>query len=286
MSTTAQATTTRTSYRFATVRSVESVTPNMLRVGFEGADLRWIVGAGPDQYVKLFFPIPGQARPQLPEGETEYGMSWYRAYLDMPDDVRPAMRTYTVRALRPSLGEIDVDFVLHGDDGPASRWARRARPGDEVAMIGPHGIYAVPPEANWQLLVGDETAVPAIAAIVESLPREVAARVFVETGSEVDEQHFDTPADVDIRWLPRGSAPRGQRLLEALRADEFPAGFPYAWLAGEAGVVKHVRRHLVSERGFEKRAITFTGYWRQGKSEEDTGRAVVQQRDRVKETED
>ena len=280
MGTTAQTAATSTSYRFATVRSVESITPNMLRIGFEGADLVDMVDAGPDQYVKLFFPLPGQSRPQLPASASDYGKSWYRDYLAMPDEVRPPMRTYTVRALRPAFGEIDVDFALHGDEGPASRWARRAWLGDEVALIGPHGIYAPPAESAWQLLVGDETTVPAIGSIVERLPRGAIARAFIEVDSEVDRQHFDTGAELDIRWLPRGSAPRGRRVLEALRSEGFPAGSPYAWLAGEADVVKHVRRHLVGERGVDKRAITFTGYWRQGKSEEDTGREAIRSADR------
>lgn len=275
MTTTTRAAATSAIYRYATVRDVERVTPNMLRVRFGGDDLRNMVHDGPDQYVKLFFPLPGQQHPQLPMQVSEYGMSWYRAYLAMPDDVRPPMRTYTIRALRADRGEIDVDFALHGDDGPASRWAQRARPGDEVAMIGPHGLYAPPASSEWQLLVGDETAVPAIGAIVESLPPGAVVRALVEVGSAEDRQDFASWGDVEIRWIVRGADPRGQRVLEALRQAELPAGAPYAWLAGEAGVVKRARRHLVSERGVDRRAITFTGYWRLGKSEEDTGREKV-----------
>lgn len=272
MTTTTRPAATGTIYRYATVRDVEQVTPNMLRVCFEGVDLRNMVHDGPDQYVKLFFPLPGQQCPQLPMQVGEYGMSWYRMYLAMPDDVRPPMRTYTIRALRAARGEVDVDFALHGDDGPASRWARRARPGDEVAMIGPHGLYAPPAASEWQLLVGDETAVPAIGSIVESLPPGAVVRALVEVGSAGDRQDFDSWGDVEIRWITRGAAPRGQRVLEAMRQAEFPTGAPYAWLAGEAGVVKQARRHLVHERGVGRRAITFTGYWRLGKSEEDIGR--------------
>lgn len=275
MASRAQETTANTGYRLARVRSVETITPSMLRVGFEGDELRGIVPVSPDQSIKIFFPLPGQDRPQLPPELTEDGMSWYRSYLGMPEDIRPPMRTYTIRALRSERGEIDVDFVLHGDGGPASRWAQGAKSGDEVAFLGPHGLDEVPAASRWRLLVGDETALPAISAILEDMPQDGIARAFVEVDSEEDVQHLECPDDVDIRWVFRGGAPRGEQVLDALSAAEFPAGEPHAWIAGEADVVKRVRRHVVGERGVDKRAITFIGYWRLGKSEEDTGRDLV-----------
>ncbi|GAA3742050.1 siderophore-interacting protein [Spinactinospora alkalitolerans] len=264
----------------ATVRSVESVTPGMTRICFAGEDLRGIADAGPDQYVKIFFPLPGQRRPRLPEPPAGDAASWYRVYLAMPDDVRPPMRTYTIRSLRAERGEVDVDFALHGDNGPASRWARAAEPGDEVALLGPHGLYAAPGDCAWQLLIGDETAVPAIGAIVEKLAPGSVARVLVEVSGDAERQRFESRGDVEIQWVPRGSAPHGRRVLEALRAADLPDGAPYAWVSGEAGLVKHARRHLVADRGVDKRAITFTGYWRRGRSEEEVGRESLARADR------
>ncbi|WP_240687026.1 siderophore-interacting protein [Amycolatopsis suaedae] len=259
------------------VAAVRRLTPHMTRISFLSDDLRSFSPAGPDQYVKVFFPLPGQSRPTTPPPADPDGvLSWYRTYLAMPDDVRPPMRTYTIRGQRPEDGQIDIDFVLHGDTGPASRWALQAQPGDEVAFLyPPHALY-VPSSPDWQLLVGDETAVPAIGAIIEELPPEVPVRALIEVDDADDEQLWDTRCkDLRVTWVHRAGRPHGEAVLEALRELEFPEGEPYAWLSGEAGMVKLARRHLVRERSVDKRAITFTGYWRVGQSEEDTGRENV-----------
>ncbi|MFC9251276.1 siderophore-interacting protein [Amycolatopsis thailandensis] len=263
------------SYIEAKVTGVRRLTPHMSRVTFSGASL---VDQAPDQYLKVFFPQPGQSEPVLPaplSGDEVY--SWYRTYLAMPDDVRPPMRTYTVRALRPSVQEVDIDFVLHGDEGPASAWASGASEGDKVAFLGPHGLYDVPEGTNWQLLIGDETAIPAIGAIVEALPAGTRALVYVEIGDREDRQVFETQGTVELHWVVRGSQPIGEAVLDAVRKAELPGGTAYAWISGEANMVKLARRHLVRERGIDKRAICFTGYWRQGMSEEAAGREAMRQ---------
>ncbi|RSN57419.1 siderophore-interacting protein [Amycolatopsis sp. WAC 04182] len=263
------------SYIEAKVTGVRRLTPHMSRVTFSGASL---VDHAPDQYLKVFFPQPGQAEPVLPAPLSgDEVLSWYRTYLAMPDDVRPPMRTYTVRALRPSVQEVDIDFVLHGDEGPASAWASRAAEGDRVAFLGPHGLYDVPSDTTWQLLVGDETAIPAIGAIVEALPAGTRAVVYVEISDREDRQVFETQGTVELHWVVRGPGPVGDAVLEAVKKAELPGGTPYAWISGEANMVKLVRRHLVRERGVDKRAICFTGYWRQGVSEEAAGREAMQQ---------
>ncbi|MFD5095909.1 siderophore-interacting protein [Amycolatopsis thailandensis] len=263
------------SYIEAKVTGVRRLTPHMSRVTFSGASL---VDQAPDQYLKVFFPQPGQSEPVLPaplSGDEVY--SWYRTYLAMPDDVRPPMRTYTVRALRPSVQEVDIDFVLHGDEGPASAWASGASEGDKVAFLGPHGLYDVPEGTNWQLLIGDETAIPAIGAIVEALPAGTRALVYVEIGDREDRQVFETQGTVELHWVVRGSQSIGEAVLDAVRKAELPGGTAYAWISGEANMVKLARRHLVRERGIDKRAICFTGYWRQGMSEEAAGREAMRQ---------
>lgn len=208
------------SYIEAKVTGVRRLTPHMSRVTFSGASL---VDQAPDQYLKVFFPQPGQSEPVLPAPLAgDEVLSWYRTYLAMPDDVRPPMRTYTVRALRPSAQEVDIDFVLHGDEGPASAWASRASEGDRVAFLGPHGLYDVPPETTWQLLVGDETAIPAIGAIVEALPAGTRAVVYVEISDREDRQVFETQGTVELHWVVRGSGPVGDAVLEAVRKAELP----------------------------------------------------------------
>ncbi|MGA6164032.1 siderophore-interacting protein [Amycolatopsis magusensis] len=255
------------------VSAVRRLTPHMARITFEVATT--VPDVGPDQYVKLFFPVPGAERPVLPpsldDGEV---LTWYRRYLAMPDAERPPMRTYTVRAIRPS--EIDVDFVLH-DVGPASSWAERASAGDELIFLTPpHALYTPPDDAEWQLLVGDESTIPAVGAIIESLPEDAVVRAYVEIGDRADEQTFDTAAkDVEITWIARDGRPHGEAVLDAVRAAELPDGKAYSWLSGEASLVKFARRHLVRDRTFDKRAITFTGYWRQGKTEEEVGREAL-----------
>ncbi len=260
----------------AKVTGVRRLTPHMSRVTFSGAPM---ADQAPDQYLKVFFPQPGQAEPVLPGPlDGDEVLSWYRTYLAMPDDVRPAMRTYTVRALRPDVQEIDIDFVLHGDEGPASAWASRVSEGDRVAFLGPHGLYDVPEGTTWQLLIGDETAIPAIGAIVEALPAGTRALVYVEIGDREDRQVFETRGTVELHWVVRDpGGPVGDAVLEAVRKADLPGGTPYAWVSGEANMVKLVRRHLVRERGVDKRAICFTGYWRQGLSEEAAGREAMHQ---------
>ncbi|MER7117301.1 siderophore-interacting protein [Saccharomonospora azurea] len=270
----------RLAYLTAHVRHVRAITPRLVRVTFTGPDLAHVVDGAPDQYVKVFFPTPGTRAPQLPPTLADDAMSWYRRYLAMPDGVRPAMRTYTVRHARPWAAELDIDFVLHDDAGPGSSWAANARPGDEVALLGPHGLYDVPAGTSWQLLVGDESAVPAIAAVCERLPDQARAIVFVEVADAADEIPLAGYGErVDVRWVHRGDAPVGEAVLAAVRDATLPAGAPYAWISGEASLVKHVRRHLVRERGVNKRHITFTGYWRQGRSEEDAGREQLRAHD-------
>ncbi|WP_410675167.1 siderophore-interacting protein [Amycolatopsis sp. cmx-4-68] len=261
-------------YHRARVTAVRPVTPHVVRVTFAAASFREVPPGAPDQYVKVFFPRPGQPAPVLPETGSDV-LSWYRTYLAMPDDVRPPMRTYTVRAHRPERAELDVDFVLHGDSGPASAWASRVALGDRVAFLGPHGLYDVPAGTGWQLLVGDETAVPAIGAIIEQLPAGARASVYVELPDRAERQTFETQGAVEVHWVLRGARPLGAALLDAIRGATFPGGTPYAWVSGEAGVVKLVRRHLVREREVEKSRICFTGYWRVGISEDAASREAV-----------
>ncbi|WP_280401787.1 siderophore-interacting protein [Nocardia carnea] len=272
-----------TTYAVLRVCRTARLTPDMVRITLTATDPAALTDAGADQFAKLFFPLPGQDRPAVPPpvDETAGVMSWYRQYLAMPDEIRPPMRTYTIRALRPALGELDIDFVLHPDAaGPASGWAAAAAPGHEIGLLcPPRALYRPPHEAAWQLLVGDETAIPAIGAIIERLAPDTVLRAYIEVAGRDHEHDFTTRGHSRVVWVPRGTRRRGDAVLEAVRAAEFPEGAAYAWISGEAGLVKSVRRHLVRDRGIDKHAVTFTGYWRQGHSEEDTGREKVRRAD-------
>jgi NADPH-dependent ferric siderophore reductase len=275
------------------VTGVRQLTPSMIRVSLGGPDLAGFVNDGPDQRIKIFLPLPGQPDPMLPTELGEHD-NWFAAYRAIAADIRPIMRTYTLRRHRPETGEVDVDFAIHGDLGPASRWATTAKRGDSLTIFGPYADYDPTPGTDWQLLIGDETALPAIGAIVESLPAGVQVHAFVEVDDEAEQQSYLTMGDVTFTWVHRHATANAQptatsgsdvnaaqaggsvqvrsvrgRLLEAVRAAELPTGKPYVWLGGEAGAVKELRRHLVNERGIAREDLYFVGYWRRGRSEDD-----------------
>ncbi|MYV50365.1 siderophore-interacting protein [Streptomyces sp. SID2888] len=251
--------------------------PSVVRVSFAGDDLRAFHSDGHDQSLSLFLPHPGQGEPAVP---VELGDAWWQGWRELPDDVRAVMRSYTLRALRHDPDEIDIDFVLHGVEpgaaapaGPASRWASRAAAGDRVVLLGPavrdnRAIRFRPPEDTDLVVIwADETAVPAASAILERLPAGTRARVWLEAGHTDDVQDLVTEADAEITWLVPGEG--SPTALAALRNAELPAArAPYVWLAGESGRVKELRRHVVGERGIDRRRVTFVGYWRRGLSEE------------------
>ncbi|GGO44522.1 siderophore-interacting protein [Streptomyces daqingensis] len=269
------------------VVAARRLSPSMVRVTFGGEALRRFASGGRDQRIKLFLPHPGQDAPVVP---SDAGDAWFTVWRAMDPDVRGIMRTYTVREQRRfPREELDVDFALHGvgdpadaggsgfvASGPASRWAASARPGDRVTLLGPvvddnGGVdFRPPPGTDWVLISGDETALPAVAGILEWLPPGTPAKVWLEVSQAGDIQDLPTVADADITWLVRDNTARARTdfVLGSLRAADLPEGTPYAWIAGEAGTVKALRRHLVRERGFDRRAVKFTGYWRADTTEE------------------
>jgi NADPH-dependent ferric siderophore reductase len=263
-------------YGFFEARVVRSrrLGPTMVRVTFGGGQLKGFASGGRDQSFSLFLPHPGQDAPVLPIEEGEH---WFTAWRALPEDVRAVMRSYTVRAQRREPDEVDVDFALHGLDGhgtagPAARWAAGAAPGDRVVMLGPavadnrSVCFRPPAGTDWVLIAADETALPAAGGILEQLPAGTAARVWIEVPHAEDIQDLEIGAGVELTWLIRdaGATP----LVEAVQAADLPEGTLYAWIAGESGTVRALRRHLVGERGVDRRAVTFSGYWRRGASEE------------------
>ncbi|MET9814046.1 siderophore-interacting protein [Streptomyces sp. NPDC006355] len=269
-------------FRFFSLQVVRTrrLGPSLVRVTFGGPDLHAFHSDGRDQSLSLFLPHPGQPEPVVP---LELGDGWWQGWRELPDDVRAVMRSYTLRALRRDPDEIDIDFALHGIEpgsavqaGPASRWAARAAAGDRVLLLGPavadnRAIRFRPPEDTDLVVVwGDETAVPAASAIVESLPAGTRARVWLEVPQAGDVQDLVTEADAEITWLVREKGREGSPMaLDALRDAQLPvAERPYVWIAGESGCVKELRRHFVRERGIDRRRVTFVGYWRRGVTEE------------------
>ncbi|MCK1799038.1 siderophore-interacting protein [Streptomyces sp. XM4193] len=277
-------------FRFFSVRVARStrLSPSLVRITFAGESLRDFDSGGRDQSFSLFLPHPGQELPVLPDVD---GDGWFAAWRAMDPEVRAIMRSYTVREHRRGADghdgrdggdEVDVDFALHGDLGPASRWARAARPGDRTTLLGPavrenKSIgFRLPQDADWVLLAADETALPAVAGILDWLPPTVPAQVWLEVPDSADRRALPQHPGAEVNWLVHeGSPSRRGGLLAALREAPFPAGAPYAWLAGEAGAVRAMRRHLVRERGLDRSRVQFSGYWRLGATEEDLRREAL-----------
>jgi NADPH-dependent ferric siderophore reductase len=243
----------------------ERLGPSMVRVTLGGASLDGFATAGRDQRFKLFLPHPHQDAPVMPDNND--GATWFADWRALDPAERGIMRSYTVRDHRP--GELDVDFALHtdGTSGPAARWAAAADKGDRVTILGPtgpdNGGYDFrPPLGAPVVIAGDLTALPAIAGNLAWLPTGTSAQVWIDVPHPEDRQDLPTAAEADITWVTPGP------LLDTIRAAKFPDG-AYAWIAGESAVVKALRRHLVKDRGLDRRAVTFTGYWRRGATEED-----------------
>ncbi|MET9931308.1 MULTISPECIES: siderophore-interacting protein [unclassified Streptomyces] len=245
----------------ARVVHTERITPHMVRLvlggpGLDGFD----VGEYTDHYVKLLFAPEGVTYPEPFDVE--------RIREEYPREQWPTTRTYTVRAWDPERRELTIDFVVHGDEGLAGPWAARAEAGDTVRFLGPGGGYAPDEAADWHLLVGDESALPAIAAALERLPAGARAHAFVEIEDAAEEQKLETAADLDVTWLHRGGRPVGEALVEAVRTLDFPAGDVHAFVHGEAGFVKDLRRHLRLDREVPRERLSISGYWRLGKTDE------------------
>lgn len=225
----------------------------MIRVTLSGDELAGFGGDGPDRRIKMFFPVPGQDRPAVPRA-TSGGPLWPTG------EARPVIRTYTVRRFDPTAGELDVDFVLHAGHGPAAAWAREAQHGSWVGVSEPGGRYVPDPAAELHVVIGDETALPAVATVLEALPPGVPALAFLEVADAGEEQKL--PGAAVTRWVHRGAHPAGDPLVAAVRAAEFPAGRVQAWLSGESACVKTLRKYLLDDRGVDRRAVYATGYWR------------------------
>lgn len=294
------------------VTAVERLSPSFVRVELGSPALADFGVDGPllDQRIKLVFP-GASGRPPSFEGADA---SWFDTWLGLPTDERGHMRTYTIRDVRGTGADtrLVVDLVLHLEDGatgPGSLWGAAAAPGDRLVVLAPRrgqpygGIEFHPGDARRLLLVGDETAVPAVCAILRDLPADALGAAFLEVPVGADVQDVPAPSGVSVTWLPRDGAPVGERLTAAVVAHLGSPTRPapvtdeevdpdlwetptysssgedvdhpvatvghdldglYAWIAGESGVVTGLRRLLVKELGMDRRQVAFMGYWRRG----------------------
>jgi len=239
---------------------IQHLTPKMLRVGLSGPELEGFTSLGFDDHVKVFvppearselvLPRPGPDGPVYPEGAP-----------------KPVMRDYTPRKYDPVAGILYIDFVIH-EAGPATGWAGKARPGQPLGVGGPRGSFIIPTQFDWHLLIGDETALPAIGRRLEELPPETRALVVAEVEGPSEQLSFTSAAPFEVIWVHRAAtaatAGDPQPLLQRLRSLDFPAGEYFAWIAGETQVARTLRQYLVTERAAPRQYVKAAGYWRRG----------------------
>lgn len=245
----------------ATVQRTQSLSPSMVRIVLGGPGLAaFTPNEYSDAYVKLVFLRPGVDYPQP--------LDLAAVREQMPASDWPQQRTYTVRDWDPVAQELTIDFVVHGDEGLAGPWARAAQPGDEMFILGPGGGYAPNPFADWHLFIGDESALPAIAVALERLPAAAVGHVLLEVDGAEQEQKLTAPEGVQVQWVHHGPGPQGEALVAAATALAFPDSEVHAFVHGEAGVVKELRRLLKLERGIPMASLSISGYWRLGADDE------------------
>lgn len=235
------------------VLRVVDITPRMRRITLGGPELAGFISLGSDDHIKLLFPRNAAEQ----------------AALDSPtfnikgDGPQPAMRDYTPRRYDAQRGELDIDFVLHGD-GPASTWAAQATPGQHLHIGGPRGSMIVPDMFDSYLLIGDETALPAIGRRLEELPAGRKVLAVIEIADAAERQTLHSDADVEVIWVLRGQ----DDLLETVQNLTLPQGSLYCFVATETQLARRVRRVLLDTHRVTEEYLKAVGYWRADGSEE------------------
>jgi NADPH-dependent ferric siderophore reductase len=250
-----------TTAQYGTVEAIERLSPSMIRIVFGGDGLAGFTPTdATDQYVNAAF-VPDGAPYSVP-----FDLDEVRR---LEAALRPRNRRYTIRAWDPESRQVTIDFVAHGETGHAGRWAQRAVVGDRLQMSGPSGGYRPDPTADWYLMAGDESALPAIAASLSVLAAGRTCVVMAVVDGPDHEIELPNSVDVDVRWLHRCAASRPENLLvDAVAELEWPAGRADVFIHGEAAEVRAVRRHLIAERGVDRALASISPYWRRDHTDE------------------
>lgn len=249
--------------RLLEVKRVVSPTPRVRRITLGGAEIEGFVTLSPEDHVKIFFPARGERMPVLP--------AIGPAGMATREGPKPVMRDYTPKRFDPLAGELDIDFFLNDGGGVASAWAAQAAPGQALGVAGPRGSHVVPLVFDWYLLVGDETALPAILRRLEEFPEGTPVVVVAIVATEAEIQPVPVWAGESVTWitLPPEKRAGGAVLVETLRRMAFPRGEGFAWVAGEVEEARLVYRHLLQERAFARERIHVSGHWKRGVSNHD-----------------
>jgi NADPH-dependent ferric siderophore reductase len=256
------------------VVGTEQLAPHMVRVELGSTHFdSFVPSKFTDAYVKLAFVPDDVEVAGLPRPLT------LDSFAGLPPEKRPSVRTMTVRHVDLAAHRIAVDVVVHGEHGVAGVWAAGARPGQPIYLMGPGGAYTPDPAADWHLLAGDESALPAIAAALEALPPNAIGKAFIEVAGQEDEIPLTGPEGIEVHWVYRGGradlVPEDRAgdhapLIEAVTTTPWLPGQVHVFIHGEAQAVMHnLRPHIRKERGVDAVwASSISGYWRRGRTEE------------------
>ncbi len=251
----------------------DHLTPHMVRVLLGGSGFDTFVPSEfTDSYVKVVFVADDVDVAVLPQPLT------LDSFAALPPERQPVIRTLTVRRADPAARELAIDVVVHGEHGTAGSWAASAQPGQPVYLMGPSGAYTPDPVADWHLLAGDESALPAISVALEALPADAVGKAFVEIAGPADELPLVVPEGVQLNWIYRGGradlvaedrAGDHAPLIEAVQTAQWLPGQVHAFIHGEAQAVMHnLRPYIRKDRGVPPKWASISGYWRRGRTEE------------------
>lgn len=250
----------RPSPRLLTVKEAWRLTPNMIRVVFAGPELAGFPEGREGGNCKLMIPDVGEARDN------------FAARLQ--NGPPPVRRTYTVRKFDAATQELSIDFVAHGDEGPASRWAIHAKPGDFLGFAGPSKPKVTHFDADWYLIAADPSAIPVAAAALEAMPRNAKGIAIFEVTSPEDCQDIDIPAGIEVHWLiqpnPHDPSTAQEDLIRSL---DWPEGRVQTCIAGESGVIRSLRGFLANEKHVPREDTYISGYWKIGLVEDEHQKA-------------
>lgn len=266
----------------AAIRSIfrvtrkEYLTPHYLRVYLTGDAVPLIAETTIGVNNKILIPPTGVKEIHFPTMDPET-----KEWIQPGEDLKPIVRTYTHRGIDLGTNEIWIDFVAHGDEGPASAWAIGAKAGDPLGVMMKAGKKELYPVADSYLLVGDATAIPVLGAILEALPPTAKGIAIIEVNSEEDEQKLDTKADIDIIWLHNPHPQDGSELADHVKKQELPEGSKFAYVAAEFSSVKEVRNYLRKEQKWNREELYAYSYWKAGVAEDRSVKDRREERSRM-----
>lgn len=250
----------RNPVRTVNVIRIHLLTPNMKRITVAGPELKGFPEHQESAYVKLIFPSP-----------QNNCVSTDKAH-------KPIMRTYTIRRHDPVALEMDIDFVVHGDNGPASAWAMQAQVGDSLTLSGPGAKKMVDMSADWFFFAGDMTALPAISINLQQLPSDARGHAVIEIIDQADQQPLQVPDGIELHWVinPYPDRPNGQ-LFNMVKTLPWHKGRPYVWVAAEFELMRKLRRYFKQEMAVDRSRIYASSYWKIGETDE--GNKLAKRRD-------